>query len=209
MKKHIIFDVDDTLTNSYSVNQQLFLDTFLNHLPNIDQEIVREIHYAKRGVGMEQVFQEVINLLKLDLNAKDLVVENENMHIASFEKFNSMTLFANTPEFLALIKEKGKLLSVCTNRQYGSLKKIFDNNDITKYFDNIISCKDEGHEKPDPYCLEEMIKKYDEPKSSYIYIGDSKTDRDFAKAAGIDYLIIDNYLNEQNFYRNIIFSFIQ
>jgi HAD superfamily hydrolase (TIGR01549 family) len=206
-KTHFIFDLDDTLTNSYDVNQQLFVDTFLPHMPEIDQAYVRDVHFRSRGKSMHLQFEEIVNHFGLKLDPLALVKENEILHMNSVEKFNAVGMFDSTKEMLELIQNSGKLISVCTNRQYGSQKMIFEANNMTSYFANIISCADEGHEKPDPYCLLKLIEKYDEPKDSYIYFGDSKTDRDFANNAGIDFLIIDQYLNNRKFFKMILQSF--
>ncbi|WKZ23985.1 MAG: HAD hydrolase-like protein [Candidatus Dojkabacteria bacterium] len=207
MKKHFIFDVDDTLTNSYEINQQLFVDTFLAVDKSADEQYLRDLHYRNRGVSMLVQFAEAISHLGWDIDPAEMVKRNEEMHINSAELFAKMHTFDAAKELLEVLKKNGKLISACTNRQYGSQKKIFEVNHMTHYFENVISCSDEGHEKPDPYCLIKLIEKYDEPKDSYIYFGDSKTDRDFAKGAGIDFVIIDQYLNEKRFYKMILESF--
>ena len=206
-KTHFIFDLDDTLTNSYEINQQLFVDTFTPHIPDVDQQYLRDLHFRSRGKSMHLQFEEAIEHLGLKLSAVDLVKENEVIHISSADRFLKMDTFESAKDFLDMLVQNGKKISVCTNRQYGSQRKIFEVNQITHYFDNIISCADEGHEKPDPYCLLKLIADYNEPKDSFIYFGDSKTDRDFATNAGIDYLIIDQYLNNRTFYKMILRSF--
>lgn len=206
MKKHFIFDLDDTLTNSYEINQQLFVDTF-EGITAERETFLRDLHYRSRGTSMHIQFEEAAKYLKLEVPPQELVKKNEEMHINSAEKFAKMHTFDAAKELLDVLKSNGKLISVCTNRQYGSQKKIFELNNMSHYFENVISCSDEGHEKPDPYCLNTLIAKYDEPKEAYIYFGDSKTDRDFAKGAGIDFVIIDHYLNEKKFYKMILEAF--
>lgn len=207
MKKHFVFDLDDTLTNSYEVNQQLFVDTFIAHWPKADQEYLRNLHFMSRGRSMHLQFEDAVKYLNLDYDPALLVKENEQIHMQNVDKFTKMNTFESARELLDVLRANGKLISVCTNRQYGSQKKIFEANSMTSYFENIISCSDEGHEKPDPYCLIKLMEKYDEPKESYIYFGDSKTDRDFAKGAGVDFLIIDHYLNDRKFYKMVLQSF--
>lgn len=206
MKTHFVFDLDDTLTNSYEINQQLFVDTF-EGITTEQEKYLRDLHYRSRGTSMHLQFAEAVKNLGWDIEPSELVKKNEHMHINSAEKFAKMHTFDAAKELLDVLKNNGKLISVCTNRQYGSQQKIFELNNMTHYFENIISCSDEGHEKPDPFCLNALIAKYNEPKDAYIYFGDSKTDRDFAKAAGIDFVIIDQYLNEKKFYKMVLASF--
>ncbi|MCC7304212.1 HAD-IA family hydrolase [bacterium] len=208
MKKHFIFDLDDTLTNSYEINQQSFVDTFFDFENAAEYEqYLRDLHYATRGQSMHLIFENAVKHMKLDVNPKELVRKNEEMNIHNATMFAKMHTFDAAKELLDSLKINGKLISVCTNRQYGSQRKIFEANDLNHYFENVISCADEGHEKPDPFCLNQLIAKYNEPRESYIYFGDSKTDRDFAKNAGIDFVIIDQYLNDNRFYKMLLESF--
>ncbi len=206
MKKHFIFDLDDTLTNSYEFNQSMFIQTFAPYVRDLSayKEHLADLHFRSRGKAMHQQFEDAVKHLKIKATPDQLVKENEDLHIKNLKKIGS---FESTEEMLKMLKSNKKLISVCTNRQYGSLHKILKNNNLSTYFENVISCTDEGHEKPDPYCLLKIIKRYKEPKSSFLYFGDSKTDHDFASNAGIDFLIIDQYLNQKKFFKTILQAF--
>ena len=205
MKKHIIFDFDDTISSAYEHNQQLFVDTFLPYKPDIDQDYVRKVHFVGRGTSMNLQFAEVINKFGLNVSIEQLVDENEKIHQV---RSNEVKIFGGFDDILKHFKKLNKVISLCTNRAEASCRMILENNNLVDYFDNIISCKEAGHEKPDPYCLLELLKKYpDIPADQYIYFGDSKTDASFAQAAGIDYLVIDHYLNKKQFYTLMLGSF--
>ncbi len=204
MKKHIVFDLDDTISASYDFNQQMFVDTFLPYVEKLSaehEEFLRNLHFTTRGKAMHLIFEEGLNHIGVKADPYKLVAENEEMHT---QKAAAILCFDGAEDFFRKLKDEGKILSICTNRQYGSTKKILSNSKLEKYFDNIISCSDEGHEKPDPFCLEQLIAKYDFPKEAYIYFGDSRTDHDFATNAGIDSLIIDQYLNKKQFFKAIV-----
>jgi len=56
--------------------------------------------------------------------------------------------------------------------------------------------------------LIKLVEKYPTiSKNQTIYFGDSKTDAEFAANAGIDFLIIDHYLNKKQFYTAVLESF--
>lgn len=205
MKKHIIFDFDDTVSSAYEHNQQLFVDTFLPYKPDIDQDFVRKVHFSKRGTSMDVQFREVVNKFGLKVSVDKLVRENELLHQ---KRANNIKIFDGFEELLKHFKKLGKVVSICTNRETGSLNKILKRNNMAKYFDNVISCKDRGHEKPDPFLLLELIDKYPNiRREEVIYFGDSKTDAEFAQNANVDYLIIDHYLNKKQFYTMVLGSF--
>jgi phosphoglycolate phosphatase len=207
MKTHFIFDLDDTLTSSYDFNQQIFVDTFLpykSELNEVEEKYLRDLHFQSRGKSMHLQFEEAVKFLNVEVDPLELVKVNEKLHIDNVHKIGS---FESVHELLEMLKSNNKMISICTNRQYGSLMKILNGNNLTKYFENIISCADEGHEKPDPICLLKIIEKYNVPKEEYLYFGDSKTDYEFANNAGIDFVIIDQYLNQKKFFKTILQAF--
>ncbi len=201
MKTNFIFDFDDTLTNSYDFNQQMFVDTFLPHSPDIDQLWLRNLHFTTRGKAMHLLFQEAIDHFDLKLNAVKLTEENELLHQ---EKFEQIKFFEGTQELLDSLKSKGKKVYICTNRQYGSLNKILEKNQLRQYFEKVVSCKDEGHEKPDPFCIHKIIEESGQPKENFMYLGDSRVDYDFAEAAGVDFVIVDHYINKKQLFKMLM-----
>lgn len=205
MKKHIIFDFDDTISSAYDLNQQLFVDTFLPYMSEIDQDYLRNFHFAKRGTSMISQFEGIVEKYKINVSSEQLVEENEQLHQ---KRAAEVKIFNGFLEILQHLKRLDKKVSICTNRAKGSLEIILKKNQIYKYLDNVVSCKEEGHEKPDPYCLKELLEKYPKIlKEETIYFGDSRTDAEFASNAGIDFLIIDHYLNKKQFYTMVVDSF--
>lgn len=208
MKQHFIFDVDDTITNSYEFNQQMFVDTFAGILNLSDLQIekyLRDLHYRSRGIAMHRQFEEALNFFGITFNPHELVSKNEELHKKNIE---NIELFDAVVDVIKSLKNSGKTVSVCSNRQSGSLSLIINKHGLGEYMDNIVSCIDAGHEKPDPYCLETLVhdKKY--KKNECIYFGDSKTDSLFASNAGIDFIIVDHYINEKKFYKMILQAFM-
>lgn len=207
-KKHFIFDVDDTLIDSYGLNQQLFVETFSSYLDLSNHEIkkyLRELHFRSRGTSMISQFQEAVTHFSLSVDPLKLVRQNEKLQIKNSKQ---VTLFDSVKELFIKLTSHGQKVSVCTNRPKESLLKILKSQGVQKYLTNIVSCHDAGHEKPDPFCLTKLIKESGEPKTNFIYFGDSVTDYQFAENAGIDFIIIDYYLNQKKFYKLIVESFI-
>lgn len=208
IKTHFVFDLDDTLTDSYAFNQQMFVDTFAPYVNILDSKIetyLRNLHYTNKGVAMILQFKQAIENFSLNLDPAELVKANEDLHIKNVQ---SITLFDEVVEIIKILNKKGKKISLMSNRQSQSLNKILRLNKLEKYLFRVISCSDEGHEKPDPYCLNKLIAESIEPKDSFIYFGDSKTDYEFAQSAGIDFIIIDHYINQKKFYKMIIQAFL-
>lgn len=205
MKKHIIFDFDDTISSSYDLNQQLFYETFLPYSKNLDEDYIRNYHKATRGVSMHDLFEHVAKKYNINKPIEELVRENKNLHK---KHSGDMTIFDGVEELLRFFKSSGRVISICTNRDKGSLDLILNKYNLHEYFDNIISCADEGRQKPDPYCLINLNKKYPAINlDQVVYFGDSKTDADFAANAGVEYVLVDHYLNNKKFYALILNMF--
>lgn len=198
MKKHIIFDFDDTLSSSYNLNQQIFYETLLSFSDNIDEAYVRNYHKTAVGLSMYELFDHIVKRYGLNKPTKELVEENERLNKA---RSDETSMLEGVEELLIHFKKHGKVLSICSNRDKTSLELILAKHNLIKYFDDVISCADVGHQKPDPFCLTNLLKKYPHISSEEtIYFGDSKTDEEFATNANIDCLVVDQYLNRKKFY---------
>jgi phosphoglycolate phosphatase-like HAD superfamily hydrolase len=90
-----------------------------------------------------------------------------------------------------------------------TLIPILKHTGVEDYFDNIISCIDNGHKKPDPACLLDLMSQNGNRKEDFIYFGDSTTDSQFAANSGIDFIIFDQYLNEKNLFKKLINMFLE
>jgi phosphoglycolate phosphatase-like HAD superfamily hydrolase len=207
-KKHYIFDLDDTLVDSGSLNTQYFVDVFKGVLdiksPEVNKYLIG-LHSEFRGGSMRPQFEKAVSYYGLDIKIEYLLKKNEEIQLKNAYKVNA---FNSVSELITKLKKQKKTITVFSNRQTSSLTSILKHSGLHELLDNIISCSDLGHEKPDPFCLNELVKKYNDTKDSFIYFGDSKTDKEFAESAGIDYLIIDNYINKNNFYKLILQAFM-
>ena len=159
------------------------------------------MHYKSKGTSMYAQFRAAIDYVGIKTDPNQLIKENEQIHMDNADK---MHVFDSVIDFLKLLKKQKKTMSICSNRGVSSLEKILAHNKMTQYFDMIISCKEQGFEKPDPTCLLGLVKKYDKPKSEFVLIGDSKTDADFATNAGIDFMVVDQYVNNRQFFRVLL-----
>ncbi len=207
-KKHYVFDLDDTITDSYDFNQQIFVDALAPYLMVKNLQVdsyLRQLHFQSRGTSMRSQFEEALNHFKVNMDVDQILYENEQLQA---KKIDQMKIFDAVEEIIRDLKTKGKQISIFSNRDKATLMGILKHNNLTECFTNIISCVEAGHEKPDPYCLKKLIKQSGLTKKDFIYFGDSKTDSQFAQAAGIDYVIVDHYINNKKFYRLMLQAFI-
>ncbi len=203
-KKHFVFDFDDTIASSADYNQDIFVETFSRHQPDINEQVIREIHRARRGTDMLSQFQLVIATLELKLNAATLLKQNE---VLQRQRYKNISIFAGVPTLFNRLQKNGKTVSVCSNRDLKSLELVLQNHDILDELDMVVSCHDAGFEKPNPQGLLDIMSELGGEKEEYIYFGDNLTDHEFARNAGIDVVIVDHYLNDEKFYQMMVAAF--
>ena len=111
---------------------------------------------------------------------------------------NESTLINGVKDFLKWCKEQNISMAVCTNKQeYLSidlLKKI----GIYDFFEYVAGSNTFDYCKPDPRHLTSVVEILDGDVNKTIMIGDSETDANAAKAAGIPVILLENGYTEKN-----------
>ncbi len=205
MKTQIVFDYDDTISASYMRNQNFFTDTIMRHFPQADEKLVRDIHYSNKGISMITLFEIVGERLNIELDPAALLAENQMKHT---QDLTDVRVFPGFQNFIKNLKDRGKTLSILSNRETSTIIPVLKHHKIDTYFSKVISCYEAGFEKPDPKCLLDLIEENGVSKKEYLYVGDSKTDAEFATRAGVDFIVVDHYLNLETFYQQIIDLFV-
>ena len=125
---------------------------------------------------------------------------------------NESTLINGVKDFLKWCKEQNISMAVCTNKQeYLSidlLKKI----GIYDFFEYVAGSDTFNYCKPDPRHLTSVVEILDGDVNKTIMIGDSETDANAAKAAGIPVILLENGYTEKNtteiYHNHLIKDFI-
>ena len=122
------------------------------------------------------------------------------------------TLIRGVKEFLVWAKNKNISMAVCTNKQehlsIDLLKKI----GIYNFFEYVAGHNTFDYCKPDPRHLTSVIEILDGDIKKSLMIGDSETDANAAKAAGIPIILLEDGYTEKNtteiYHNHLIKDFI-
>ncbi|MBR2857743.1 HAD family hydrolase [bacterium] len=184
MKKLCIFDFDGTLFDSVDDVVICFNKTLdIYNLPTL----TKDEYLGCLGGNIDEIISLVLKNNTLENIEK---VKKTYLEIYNLSKKEKTVPFPETHDFLKSLQEKGLLLAINSNRLNYSLK-----NFVEKYYQDIDFVSIEGHDlnypsKPDPYGVNKIIKKANVGLDDAIYIGDSKTDINTARNAGIDCVIV-------------------
>jgi phosphoglycolate phosphatase len=125
---------------------------------------------------------------------------------------NESTLINGVKEFLKWCKEKNISMAVCTNKQEHLAIDLLKKIGIYDYFEYIAGSNTFDYCKPDPRHLTNVIEILGGEIKRSIMIGDSETDANAAKNAGIPVILLEDGYTEKNtteiYHNHLIKDFI-
>ena len=111
---------------------------------------------------------------------------------------NESTLINGVKEFLIWAKKKNILMGVCTNKQEHLAVDLLKKIGIYDYFVYVAGHNTFEYCKPDPRHLTSVIEILDGDVKRSLMIGDSETDANAAKEAGMPIILLENGYTEKN-----------
>ena len=141
---------------------------------------------AKKEFGKiqdEKIKKEMVNKF-IDFYGKNIVRES--------------TLIKGVKEFLIWAKEKNILMAVCTNKQEHLAIDLLKKIGIYDFFEYVAGHNTFDYSKPDPRHLTSVVEILEGDLNKTLMIGDSETDANAAKQAGIPLILLENGYTEKN-----------
>jgi phosphoglycolate phosphatase len=125
---------------------------------------------------------------------------------------NESTLINGVKEFLKWCKEKNISMAVCTNKQEHLAIDLLKKIGIYDYFEYVAGSNTFDYCKPDPRHLTNVIEILGGEIKRSIMIGDSETDANAGKNAGIPVILLEDGYTEKNtteiYHNHLINDFI-
>lgn len=205
LKNAFVFDLDDTLVDGRAFCGETIARVLTSVNPSVDFDLVCELHESIRGLTIEDLYTHITKKVGINVPLTKLLEHDREIQM---NNINKMKIFEGVVEILEFLKSNDKKLYICTNRTKKLMLEVLKENQILPYFDEVISCVDMGYKKPNPYCLVDLVKRSKLDPEEFIYFGDSEVDSEFAKNAGIDHIIFDQYLNNKNIFKKLINMFL-
>ena len=111
---------------------------------------------------------------------------------------NESTLIKGVKEFLIWSKQKNISMAVCTNKQEHLAIDLLKKIGIYNFFEYVAGHNTFDYCKPDPRHLTSVIEILDGDIKKSLMIGDSETDANAAKAAGIPIILLEDGYTEKD-----------
>lgn len=207
-KNYFVFDLDDTLVDGRQFCGETIATTISTFDKSVDFQKIIELHEEIRGLAVPELYSHILKKIGKD-NLLEKIPEMLKMDSKlQSDEIGRLKMFEGVVDILQFLKNRDKKIYMCSNRYKSLLTLALEYNGIVQYFDKIISCIDEGYKKPDPTTLLDLIKADEVGKEEFIYFGDSEVDSQFAKNAGIEHIIFDQYLNDKNLFKKLVNMFL-
>ena len=111
---------------------------------------------------------------------------------------NESTLIEGVKEFLIWAKGKNISMAVCTNKQEHLAVDLLKKIGIYNFFEYVAGHNTFDYCKPDPRHLTSVVEILDGDIKKTIMIGDSETDANAAKNAGVPVILLEDGYTEKN-----------
>ena len=125
---------------------------------------------------------------------------------------NESKLIDGVKDFLIWSKEKKISMGVCTNKQEHLAIDLLKKIGIYDFFEYVAGHNTFDYCKPDPRHLTSVVEILDGDLKKTLMIGDSETDANAAKAAGIPVILLEDGYTEknttENYHNHLIKDFI-
>ena len=198
-KKLFIFDLDGTLVDTapdfknsinYMLNElnesEVSLEEIRNWVGYGARELIRRTVVDKNIPHNEQRIEEMLKIFLLHYTHN---IDDDSV------------LFNNVRNVLEFLKNNGIKLAVCTNKMERLSNILLEKLNVLHMFDYLVGGDSLRKSKPDPFPLLNICEKLNTEISDSIMIGDSVTDLNAGKGAGMPVVLVSyGYTDNKDIY---------
>ena len=198
-KKLFIFDLDGTLVDTapdfknsinYMLNElnesEVSLEEIRNWVGYGARELIRRTVVDKNIPHDEQRIEEMLKIFLLHYTHN---IDDDSV------------LFNNVRNVLEFLKDNGIKLAVCTNKMERLSNILLEKLNVLHMFDYLVGGDSLSKSKPDPFPLLNICEKLNTEISNSIMIGDSVTDLNAGKGAGMPVVLVSyGYTDNKDIY---------
>ncbi|MFX0071450.1 MAG: HAD family hydrolase [Candidatus Hermodarchaeota archaeon] len=192
--KAILFDFDFTLADSSKGVEQCVSYGF--EMLNLPIPSTQEIHKTI-GLSLKDTF---VKLAGIEYKNKAEAFSQFFIQKADEVMAELTIMFSVVPNIIHLLKNHGYILGIVSTKFRYRIRTILARDDLLESFDVIVGGEDVKTHKPHPESLLLAINILNLYPSQVLYIGDSLTDAETAKRAGISFLpVLSGMASQESF----------
>ena len=188
MTSAVVFDLDGTLADTVAdISESLDTALATMGLPGVEPQAVR----LMIGHGPVLLAQRALQYLEVSTEPH-LVTHLTNAFMGHYAASGNRlsSLFPGVSDCLEELESMNVAIGVCSNKPHDASRGLLVDLGIAKYIDALQGATAGMPKKPDPTMLLEVLRSLDTPAENALYVGDSDTDVQTARAAGLQVVLV-------------------
>ncbi len=198
-KKLFIFDLDGTLVDT-APDFKNSINYMLNEINESEVSLIEIRNWV--GYGARELIRRTVvdKNIPHDENRIEEMLKIFLLHYTHNIDDDSV-LFNNVKNVLEFLKNNGIKLAVCTNKMERLSNILLEKLNVLHMFDYLVGGDSLSRSKPDPFPLLNICEKLNTKISDSIMIGDSATDLNAGKGAGMPVVLVSyGYTDNKDIY---------
>ena len=198
-KKLFIFDLDGTLVDT-APDFKNSINYMLNEINESEVSLIEIRNWV--GYGARELIRRTVvdKNIPHDENRIEEMLKIFLLHYTHNIDDDSV-LFNNVKNVLEFLKNNGIKLAVCTNKMERLSNILLEKLNVLHMFDYLVGGDSLIRSKPDPFPLLNICEKLNTKTSDSIMIGDSATDLNAGKGAGMPVVLVSyGYTDNKDIY---------
>jgi len=182
-KRHVIFDFDGTITDSFGPCSKDLMETAEKMGLPADEKVL-SLMAENYGLPTAELLNICWPKQKHEAFEQSILDGNAKGHTP---------LFPGAENMLMALKKAGIGMSIFTGRQRSGVFPVLKDFGIDKFFSQVVTREDVAVGKPNPEGLMKIIgplAEYGFKNSEIVFVGDNRADLECAKNAGVDFVAV-------------------
>jgi len=174
--KHVCFDLDGTIIDSYSTIYKTTLKTL--QILNISQSLSEDEFYKRIGHHFIDIFRE----MNIPMKDFDEFIGIYKEHY--FDFIDESKIFPGVVDTLEFLNKKNIYVSLLTTKSQSQADNIIDHFNLRKYFTFVMGRRDGIANKPSGEPLQFICSEINTKPNNTLMVGDTELDVQCGKNAG-------------------------